>query len=309
MEIDPLTKSVFFPDLRIDATTIEGEPIIVFAEHKWDSPCRLDQLKIYRGIADKAKFKAWIAFVGKSRDQVVPALASEYVGSSMYWEDVYKLFESLPNQSQLLQDFLFFMKSQGSGTLTAVTPEKLKAYVESDDLPFQLSMFCRKLADEYDWSKIPERYHGDKQLPVEDRYGRVAIEFSGAKWAPNITLGFLYSNRDHRVPFTDPGRSIDLLLRIEASSELNPNPDSLLKVLKYKMPSLKHSVAQALVKGDRDNRNRHTLLIVQRSLSDLLQGIDDTDAQLNKIYETFDCWLSILFDDESLEPELIKLRS
>ncbi len=39
-ELDPLSGAVIFPDLRIDATTADGESIVVLAEHKWDSPCR-----------------------------------------------------------------------------------------------------------------------------------------------------------------------------------------------------------------------------------------------------------------------------
>jgi hypothetical protein len=306
-EVDRLTGTVIFPDLRIDATTADGESIVVFAERKWDSPCRVDQLQNYRRIGERTRPKARLTFVGARRDQVLSA--KEHVDVSLYWENAYELLESVADQSEVLEDFLYFMKSQGLGPMAAITPEKLKAFVEGNDLPFQLSVFCRKLADEYTWKNIPGRYYGTPPLPVEDRYGRVAIEFLGAKWAPTITLGFLYSNLEHRVPFTDPDRSIDLLLRIETSPKLNPNPESLITLLKQKSSSLRQMGAQTLVKGDPDNRNHNTLLIVQQSLTVLLGGIHETSGQLEKIHQTFEQWLSALFADGSLEPELLKLRA
>lgn len=307
-EVDPVTKTVIFPDLRVDATTIEGEPIVVFAEHKWDSPCRIDQLRSYRRIADNSKPKASLLFVGARRDQLVQARGSGSVDVSYYWEDVYKFLQHFTNQSELLKDFLFFMKSQGLGPVAPVTPEKLKAFMESNDLLFQLSVFCRKLADEYTWDIIPARYHGNLPLSVEDRYGRVAIEFLGANWAPTITLGFLYSGLDHKVPLTDPSRGIDLFLRIEANPKLNPNPESLLALLKQKLPALRETAGQALVQGDPNNGNRHTLLIIQESLVKVLRGIHETHEQLDKIHQTFEVWLSTLFQDGSLEAELLKLK-
>src|SRR6266446_6908085 len=114
-EVDPLTKTVIFPDLRVEATTAEGQSIVILAEHKWDSDCRIDQLERYRRIADYSKPKAQLAFVGARSDQVIPARKSGHVDSSLYWEDAYKALKCLPNQSELLKDFLFFMKSQGLG--------------------------------------------------------------------------------------------------------------------------------------------------------------------------------------------------
>jgi hypothetical protein len=328
-EVDPSTRTAIFPDLRIDAITADGRPIVVFAEHKWDSPCRVAQLESYRRIARDIKTWTCLVFVGARRDQVESAKG--HVDASLYWENAYEIFECVANQlsdsigdeSKLLKDFLFFMKSQGLGPVAAITPEKLQAFVESNDLPFQLSVFCRKLADEYDWDKIPKRYHGTPTtpvgptlplpvkptLPVEDRYGRVAMEFSGANWAPTITLGFLYSNSDHRVPFTDPGRSIDLMLRIEANPKANPKPESLIARLKEKSPGLRQMGAQVLIKGDPENRNHNTLLIIQQSLTVVLNGVRDTHVQLDKIHETFQRWLSVVFDDGALEPELLKLKS
>ncbi len=148
-EVDPLTGTVIFPDLRIDATTADGESIVVFAEHKWDSPCRVDQLQNYRRIGEHTGPKTRLAFVGAHRDQVLSA--KEHVDVSLYWENAYELLESVADQSEVLEDFLYFIKSQGLGPMAAITPEKLKAFVEGNDLPFQLSVFCRKLADEYTW--------------------------------------------------------------------------------------------------------------------------------------------------------------
>ena len=308
-QIDPLKNRVIFPDLRIEATTIEGEGIVVLSEHKWDSPCSNGQLEAYRRIADNLNPRAALVFVGARRDQVEEARKSRSVDKPFYWQDVYGCLKSVAIESETLKDFLDFMKAQGLGPVPAVTPEKIKAFVESKDLLSQLSVFCRKLADEYQWKSIPARYHGEPPLPVEDQYGRVAIEFVGAHWAPAITLGFLYSNSDHRVPLTEPNNSIDLFLRIEASPKLNPNPEPVLKVLAQKVSKLRGISGQALIKGDPNNRNSHTLIIVQQSLTKVLSGITETHAQLDKIHQTLESWLSVLFQDGLLEPELIGLKA
>jgi hypothetical protein len=47
----------------------------------------------------------------------------------------------------------------------AATPENIKAFVESKDLLSQLSVFYRKMADEYEWQSIPAGHHGERPLP------------------------------------------------------------------------------------------------------------------------------------------------
>lgn len=308
-QTDPLNSRVIFPDLRIDATTIEGEQIVVPSEHKWDSPCSNAQLEAYRRIADSLDPTATLVFVGARRDQVEQARKSKQVDKSLCWEDIYKSLKGVAIESETLKDFLNFMKAQGLGPVPAVTPEKIKAFVESKDLLSQLSVFCRKLADDYEWQSIPARYHSEPPLPVEDQYGRVAIEFVGANWAPAITMGFLYSNNDHRVPLTDPKNSIDLFLRIEATPKSNPNPESLLKVLAQKLPKLREMSGQALIKGNPENRNSHTLIIIQQSLTNILSDVTETHAQLERIHQILAGWLSVLFQDGLLEPELVKLKA
>jgi hypothetical protein len=130
-ETDPLKNRVVFPDLRIEATTIEGEQIVVLAEHKWDSPCSNGQLEAYRRIADKLDPRAALIFVGARRDQVEQSRKSGQVDRSLYWEDVYGILQSIAIESETLKDFLDFMKAQGLGPVPAVTPEKIKAFVES----------------------------------------------------------------------------------------------------------------------------------------------------------------------------------
>ena len=308
-QTDPLNSRVIFPDLRIDATTIEGEEIVILSEHKWDSPCSNAQLEAYRRIADSLDPRATLVFVGARRDQVEQARKSMQVDKSLYWEDIYSCLKSVAIESETLKDFLHFMKAQGLGPVPAITEAKIKAFVESKDLLSQLSVFCRKLADEYEWQSIPARYHGEPPLPVDDQYGRVAIEFVGANWAPAITLGFLYSNYDHRVPLIEPNNSIDLFLRLEASPKLNPNLEPLLKVFAQKLPKLREISGQALIKGNPENRNSRTLIIIQQSLTNILSGVTETHAQLQKIHDTLESWLSVLFHDGLLEPELVKLKA
>lgn len=219
------------------------------------------------------------------------------------------MFEKHRHRIENSGGFSFFMKSQGLSPVLPVTPGKLKAFMESNDLRFQISVFCRKLADEYDWSIVPERYRSPIPLAVEDRWGRVGIEFSGAKWSPAIILGFLYSSADHKVPLTDPAGSLDLFLRIETIPGLNPYPQSVLSALAQKLPTLRAAAGQALIKGEANTRNPSTLLIVQESLTKVIGEATESHVQLDKIYQTWQTWLTILFQDSLLESELLKLKS
>ena len=119
----------------------------------------------------------------------------------------------------------------------------------------------------------------------------MGIEFLGANWAPGIILGFLYSPADHKVPLTDPINSIDLFLRIEANPKLNPNPEPVLRVIAQKLLMLREMAVQALIKGDPNSGNPHTLLIIQKSLTKVLNGITETQAQLDRIHQTWEKWL------------------
>jgi hypothetical protein len=75
------------------------------------------------------------------------------------------------------------------------------------------------------------------------------------------------------------------------------------------LPKLNEISGQALIKGDRENRNSHTLIIVQQSLINVLSGITETHAQLDRIHQTLESWISVLFQDGLLESELVKLKA
>lgn len=106
-EVDPEKNVTIFPDLRIDGITLDKEPIVVLAEHKWDSPCRNEQLAAYRRIANKLNPKASLVFVGARRDQIESARRSGHVDKSLYWEDAYQCLKSIATESKTLEDFLF----------------------------------------------------------------------------------------------------------------------------------------------------------------------------------------------------------
>jgi len=40
-----------------------------------------------------------------------------------------------------------------------------------------------------------------------------------------------------------------------------------------------------------------------------MSGITETNAQLDRIRQTLESWLSVLFQDGLLEPELVKLKA
>ncbi len=291
------------PDLKILASSKAGDPIMVFSEHKWNSPFDPGQLQSYARIAKKTQGTTALVFIGAHLYQVREAkkCATCVPCRAMLWEDVYLTLSSLKSTDTLLKQFLSFMKAQGLSPGEPITLRKMQAYVESSDFIAQLFRYAGKLMD-YDWSILPNRY---RQSPeVRNRWGRVAVEFPTPNRAPTITTGFLYSTEDHEVSFTSPGKGIDLFLRVECNPGSNPKPDVALSALASKADDVRKLRARVLLRGERGNGNRHTLLIAQRSVDSVVGPLTSEQEQVDAIYEALHSWAEALFGDGKLEPKL-----
>ncbi|TLY36953.1 MAG: hypothetical protein E6K60_06170 [Nitrospirae bacterium] len=181
------------------------------------------------------------------------------------------------------------MDTHGLGPGKAITPDLIKAFMTSQGFLGQLKRYANKLlnGNGCDWPFLPQPY-------------RVEFPWSEGRWSPAMTIGFLYNRDNHAVEFTSPD-SIDLLLRIEAKPETNPNPAAVLDVLRRLVPQLQRNDTRALTKGQRGNGS---LLIVQRSLARAIEGQGTEREQLDAIHRQIKEWCATLFSDGQLEAAL-----
>jgi hypothetical protein len=190
------------------------------------------------------------------------------------------------HRSGILEEFLAFMAAQGLSPGEAISAKALRACADNKrelkrDSAFRKLMrrYCEKLKNNYEWKDIPDQYRGTNA--VYDSLGRCAVVFSNEDgWRPAIALGFYYSSEDHRVEFVDRKKGIDLSMRVHAPPDKNPSLDRVLKLLKSRVKALQKLGGTVHLKGDPGNGNAHTLLMVQKSLLDVIDGIDDDEEQV-----------------------------
>ncbi len=327
-EVDVLTqnsertedgKPAVFPDLKVTASLNGGKQQTVYCEHKWDSPCNPDQLRRYAKLA-KSQGDSILTFVGANQMQVREArnLQPEFVQKAVCWEDIYRSFEEISNSSPMLKEFLMFMATQDLSPGAPLNIAGLQAVIQAPAVMKQLRRYADKLFT-FDWSFLEERYRKDNAptFPcVVDRWGQIGIEFITQGWAPAIAIGFLYDPSDHKVTLMRPGDGIDLVLRI--SSDPKKNPDYSVSNVLDTLKSGRERIAEreksqehrtrVLLRGEKGNGSKWTLLIAQKCLADVVVNCDSETKQLEAIYDCFKKWLTALFEDPNLEMVLKELK-
>ena len=273
---------------------------------QWNSPCNEEQLRRYRDFVKKKGEYARLIFVGVTKKEKLKAVEyfQDNACACFQWEDVFRALNDIPNKMNILKEFLDFMESQGLGPEQPITVERIKASPQASYLK-SLLIVANRLNDNYPWDVIPKRFHAYNY--VHKAYGRVGIRFETEDWKPAITIGFLYDVRDHKVVLVNPGKGIDLLLRIEARPVDTKDTIKLqhaLDVLKEKRNKLTLTAASVLLKGEPGNGNSYSVLMVQHCLADVICNAKGEPEQLTAIYERLTTWLKVLFEDGELEDGL-----
>lgn len=297
------TGAAVFPDMRVSGVLNDGRRFALYSEHKWDSPCGAEQIGKYLEIARKRGEHCCLAFIGSSYRQRREAQRNSpgMQGRAFLWADVFQALERVQYKSDILVQFLDFMNTHGLSPGHPIESATMVAFLQSSDFPATLEHFANKLNDDFDWESIPKRYRSDEGRAVTNRWGRIAIEFATPEWRPTITVGFLIGERDHKVTFVNPGKGIDLLLRIEATPSQWKNINPVLTELDRRRMKLAHLSASVLLLRERGNGNNHTLLIVRSCLGDVIETARDPQEQLEAIHQTLKGWGEALFGDGLLE--------
>lgn len=299
-----------FPDMVIEAS-INGRKESLIFEHKWDAPIGGTQLHDYAKIVSESirqGHQSRLIFVGAHVSQVREAAASGVVDGVAMWRDLHKVLGTMKSGPPLCEEFADFLMDAGLGPTESLNHERLRRLrlaFETNSRQRTLvgggiAHYLNRLQGDSYWDLVPSRMH--EEVEITNRYGRVALEFGTARWRPCLTFGVMYSRHDHRVDFVSKDAA-DLILRLECEPDLDARK-RLVDVLNRKATEFRTSGYKALASGDPENRNRHTLLIVQADLIECLGGSFDEDPQVAAMSRIGKAWIEILFQDSRFERQL-----
>ncbi|WP_395517192.1 hypothetical protein [Pseudorhizobium flavum] len=301
-------QSSIFPDIEIQGDLSDGSPFLVLVEIKWDAPYQLAQLKKYDRLLAREE-NGYLCFICASGTDHRKAKADRdrfenSTFSAFLWEDVFvALRESIPDHAS--KELLGFMQHYGLTPGEPISQNIIDGYLVGKSLVSRLNRYCEKLLREFDWDFLPETHRDIDAARVKNAYGRVAIEFAPPYWDGAVTVGFLYDNSDHAVPFADGSQnSVDLIFRIEAAPKA-PAREDVNAVIRPRVSSVRAKGGVVRLDKDGINGNRHTLFIAQRSLSDFLASPVEGD-QLVAIHNQLKAWAEALFGDQRVEEALLK---
>ena len=325
-QIPGRTKTIF-PDLKITIILEGGKQQVIYCEHKWDSPCNHEQLKNYADLAAGERARgneSVIVFVGSNYGQVSSAqeLIGEAIENAVYWADIYRKFNEIPNPSPVLKQFLYFMLTKNLGPSEPMNPEYLRILPHLREIMRQFSQFSNQLI-QCQWDFLPEHYRRRKQINgnyfpcVTNRFGRTSVEFmTDRPYTPAISVGFLYDASDHLVEFSRPEHGIDLMIRFEADPKENPDCKMILELLaerRQKVLELEKQQGRTYptlirLRGETGNNNPWNLLIAQKCLVDVIKECNSGEEQFQAIYKYFKEVIATLFQNPKLEAALNTLN-
>lgn len=307
--IDEERASTIYPDIDVRGTLASGEAFTLLVELKWGAPYNRAQIAKYdRLIASEEN--PYLVFISPSAMDCRLAEGDGAALNSTFravrWDQLYLYLSACCEHCRATRELLIFMDQQGLSPQEPISQNLLEQYLATKNFTKRLWRYCEKLINEFDWDFLPENYQVPAQQSVRDQYGRVAIVFMRPHWNGTITVGFLYSNHDHKVKFADGSdNSIDLMMRIEAAQNVHGR-DEVLSVLTRKVTETKKAGGVVLLGNDRANANRHTLFIAQKSLKDYLAHADEF-SQLAAMHQQIKDWAMALFSDGELEVALDRL--
>jgi hypothetical protein len=307
---DPDQHGTIYPDVSVSGIDTNDRKFRVLVEHKWNAAIDEGQRERYARLKVRGEILYFaFVYVRKADREIAHSFRAprgvHYVCCK--WEDVFACLAKVRSRSGVLAEFLQFMVNRGLNPGESFSRNMLLAHARHQAIASravdnrrsalrrQLPRFCEKLLYENDWSFVPKGYL--ENVWLSDRDGRAALDFYKTPRGPEFTIGFYYDTANQRAPFADPRKGMDVALRVLATPRTNPEPERLMEHLGRLAPTFRRTGAMVRLKGEPGNGNLHTLLLVQRSLLDIIDGIRDDEGQVAAIYEVMARWCRILFGD------------
>ncbi len=304
--LDDERETTIYPDIDIRGILTSGQPFSLLVEVKWGARYDHTQIAKYDRLL-KFERNSHLVFISANSMDCRNAWMQRHSLSAAFhvfeWQQIYSSLATLSQDCRSSQELVEFMREHGISSPEPITQSLLQSYVTTRDFTKRLRRYCEKLLNELPWDFLPLHYQDTRRQEVKDQYGRVAIVFSRHDWNGTITIGFLYSNQDHRVKFADGSdASVDLMMRLEANPTVVGRAE-VVSALQKRASEVRQCGGEVRLAGDRDNQNSHTLFIAQRSLSEFLDNSDET-SQLLAMHTQIRAWSTVLFGGGELEKAL-----
>ncbi|TCN32486.1 hypothetical protein EV184_104152 [Sinorhizobium americanum] len=301
--------TTIFPDVDIRGEFASGTPFALLLEVKWGAAYVPSQLDKYDRLLASEPNPHLVFLCARGADYrraVKDVKRFDAQFHPLLWETVFVALQSAATDCQFSKELLGFMHHHGLSPGEPISMSMAEAYIASKPILERFHRYAEKLLREFDWTILPATHRDTESTEVRDRYGRVAIEFAPPRWNGAITIGFLYDNKDHAVPFADgTSNSIDLMMRIEAAPKVQAR-DLVNAAIRDRTAAVRNAGGVVRLDSDRANGNRHTLFIAQRSLTDFLSSPVEGD-QLQAMYGQLKTWSEALFSDGTVGDALGQL--
>ncbi|GAA2864917.1 hypothetical protein GGQ99_001623 [Aminobacter niigataensis] len=307
--LDDERASTIYPDIDIRGTLASGEGFTVLVEVKWGAPYSKEQIGKYDRLLASAE-NPHLVFISPSAMDCRRAEGDSESLTSTFravrWDQLFSYLSASSDGCRATRELLEFMDQQGLSPQEPISQSLLGQYLATKHFTKRLWRYCEKLMNEFDWDFLPKYYQAPEVQSVKEQYGRVAIVFMRSGWNGTITIGFLYSNHDHKVKFADGSdNSVDLMMRIESFSNVDGR-DEVVSILRRKVAEARKAGGVVHVASGSSKENGHTLYISQKSLQEYLA--DDSELnQLAAMHQQIKDWSKALFRDGELEVALNRL--
>lgn len=305
-----LTNTSIYPDIRIRGELASGSPFTMLVEVKWDAPYSFDQIAKYDRLLAGAQ-DAHLVFIcartshwREAKNHAARISHARF--HALKWDHIFGQLQSASDTCPFTKELIGFMQNQGLNPGEPITPEMTKAYVVAKPFMPRLERYANKLLHEFTWTFLPQAYQDPSKLEIRTRFGRLGLEFKPSSWTGAITIGFLYDNSDHRVPYADGSNSsVDFFMRVETHPNVAGRA-AATEAISARLAALRGAGGVVRYEGDGINRNSHTLVIMQRSLVDFRANSED--EQLQQMHAQAQKWSSALFAGGTVAEALSKLE-
>lgn len=304
--IDHERETTIYPDIDIRGMFPDGKTFVLLIEVKWGARYDRKQIKKYDRLLGKVDLAHLVLLSPRRADCHRATKDAESLHSmfqAIQWETVHRDLSKFSADCRTTKELEQFMDGQGLSAMKPLSSAEIDHFLASRNVMKGLRRYCEKLLHEYDWHFLPAIYQAQERQSVSDQFGRIAIVFRRVDWNGTITVGFLYSNHDHRVRFADGSdNSVDLMMRIECGPTA-VGRHGVIKTLRENAERARACGGIIHLADDPGNTNRHTLFIAQRSLSEFL-GEADEAGQLTAMHAQIMAWAGALFEGGELEEAL-----
>lgn len=279
--------------------------ISFICEHKVDSELSENQIKKYMDNSNElGSDRFFSVLLTKSTSQ-----QKQEADVILIWSNIDELIGKLTEKQHyqeidlfIAKQFSIFLQEEGLGMGNVITEEELKYYLSAKRIENTLYNIFNELAREK-WDEIPALKSfprtRDDFKPTFNRlkWGRIGISFF-EKWEPGLFAGVILDGTDHCLPPKDESKGPDFVVLLDIQKNNNEIYNNALQSdwLKRIKSNLKKS-CDPFSEYIEKPKNSWRLIILRKSLSDIIDRCNTVEEQTRKIKEIIIDGLKLIVGD------------